>query len=116
MTSLAKPKQAEIYLANLNPGTGSEQTGTRPVLIISGNTLNENMPICIVCPLSSKIKNFSTGTIIRPDKQNNLRHSSEVISFQVRTISTSRLGKKLGVITEAQLQDVLNKLNNVLKY
>jgi len=116
MTSLAKPKQAEIYLANLNPGTGSEQTGTCLVLIISGNTLNENMPICIVCPLSSRIKNFSTGTIIKPDKLNNLRHSSEVISFQVRTISTRRLGKKLGVITEAQLQDVLNKLNNVLKY
>ncbi len=116
MTDLLKPKQAEIYLANLNPGTGSEQLGTRPVLIISGNTLNENMPICIICPLSSKIKKFSTGTIIQADKQNNLRHSSEVISFQVRTISTRRLIKKLGFISKTQVQDVLNKLNNVLNY
>ena len=45
-------KQREIWLADLNPVKGSEQRGVRPVVILSGNSMNANLDICIVCPLS----------------------------------------------------------------
>jgi len=55
-------KQKDIYLADLNPTKKNEQSGIRPVVIISGDTMNDNLGIVIVCPLTSSIKNY-TGTV-----------------------------------------------------
>ena len=41
-------KRGDIYYANLNPVIGSEQGGTRPVLIISNDTGNKHSPTVIV--------------------------------------------------------------------
>jgi len=49
-------KKSEIWLADLNPQRGKEQSGARPVLIISGNAMNDNYDLVITCPLSSKKK------------------------------------------------------------
>ena len=50
--------QKDIYWANLDPIKGKEQKGKRPVVIISGNTMNKNLGIFIICPISSKIKDY----------------------------------------------------------
>ena len=49
-------KQKDIVYANLNPTSGSEQRGKRPVVIISGEDFNVS-GLFIVCPLTTKIKN-----------------------------------------------------------
>jgi mRNA interferase MazF len=108
--------QKEIYWADLNPVQGSEQSGNRPVVIISGNTMNEHLPVCIVCPLSSSVKNFSTCTIIPKSNLSNLKTNSEVITFQIPTISQKRLNKKISEITDAQLQDIISKIGYLLVY
>jgi mRNA interferase MazF len=107
-------KQAEIWLADLEPVKGSEQGKTRPIVIISGNTMNTHFPVVIVCPLSSTIKNYEGCVVISKNKLNGLTVDSEVISFQVRTVSKERLLKKLGVITNTQLSLVVNGLNDLL--
>lgn len=107
-------KQAEIWLADLEPVKGSEQGKTRPVVIISGNTMNMHFPVVIACPLSSSIKNYEGCVVILKNKLSGLTIDSEIISFQVRTISKERLLKKLGTITNAQLGLVINGLNDVL--
>jgi mRNA interferase MazF len=109
-------KQNDICLADLNPVQGSEQNGIRPVVIISGNAMNDNLNICIVCPLSSNIKNYSGCLVLLKDEINQLDQDSEVITFQILTISKSRLIKKIGVISETQLKDILQGLNEVLTY
>jgi mRNA interferase MazF len=109
-------KQRDICLADLNPVKGSEQSGIRPVVIISGNAMNDNLNICIVCPLSSSIKHYAGCIVLNKDGNNKLDHDSEVITFQIRTISRSRLVKKIGVITETQLQHILHGLMEVMTY
>ena len=52
-------KQREIWITDLNPVKGSEQRGISPVVVLSGNAMNSNLDVCIVCPLSSKIKNYA---------------------------------------------------------
>ena len=42
-----KIKRGDIYYANLNPVIGSEQGGTRPVLIISNDVGNKYSPTII---------------------------------------------------------------------
>ncbi len=107
-------KQAEIWLADLEPVKGSEQGKTRPIVIISGNTMNTHFPVVIACPLSSTIKNYEGCVVVSKNKLNGLTVDSEIISFQVRTISKERLLKKLGEITNNQLNFVLNGLNDIL--
>lgn len=113
---MKKISQKEIYWADLNPTKGSEQSGKRPVVVISGNTMNGHLPICIVCPLSSTVKNFSTCTTIEKSKTNKLKVDSEVITFQIRTISQNRLTRKIGRVTDEQLQDIVSKLGHLFIY
>lgn len=109
-------KKAEIWLADLEPVKGSEQGKTRPVVIISGDVMNEHFPVVITCPLSSIIKNYAGCVVIPKSKSNGLSGDSEIITFQVRSVSKERLLKKIGFITPAQLQLVINGLNDVLSF
>ncbi|MEZ4832119.1 MAG: type II toxin-antitoxin system PemK/MazF family toxin [Caldilineaceae bacterium] len=46
--------QWHIFMASLDPVTGSEQAGTRPVLVISREALNQLLPVVNVVPLTSR--------------------------------------------------------------
>jgi len=109
-------KQREIWLANLNPTKGREQRGIRPVVIVSGNAMNDHMDICIVCPVTSKIKNYAGCVVLKKDKLNGLKEDSEIISFQIRTIAKERLIRKVGEITPEQLKNLKMGLIEVLHY
>ena len=109
-------RQCEIWMADLNPVKGSEQKGIRPVVIVSGNTMNDNLGICIVCPLTTKIKNYAGCLVLRQDKVNGLEQDSEVITFQVRTISKERLIRKTGEITKDHMEVIRKGLNEILTY
>jgi mRNA interferase MazF len=113
---MKKCAQKDIYWADLNPTKGSEQSGKRQVVIVSGNTLNEHLPVCIVCPLSSKVKGYSTCTLITKSKTNNLKSDSEAITFQIRTISQDRLVGKIGTISDVELQDIVTKVGHLLVF
>ncbi len=63
-------KTREIWLANLDPSQGFEQSGERPVLIISGDAMNSGSGLAIVCPLTTKVKNFAGDVILTPDEFN----------------------------------------------
>lgn len=109
-------KQAEIWYADLNPTQGSEQSGHRPVLILSGNMLNEHLKIVIVCPLTTKIKNYKGNLVIAPTLKNGLVSKSEILTFHIRSVSKDRLIKKVGVISDDELAHIKNGLDDILRY
>lgn len=109
-------KQNEIWLANLNPGEGSEQKGLRPVVIISGNMLNQYLPVVIVCPLTTKIKNYKGNLVLFPDSQNGLSEPSEILTFHIRSVSKDRLITKIGSITQTQSAEIKKGLDDILRY
>ena len=109
-------KQGEIWQANLDPTQGSEQAGFRPVVILSGNLLNQHLPIVIVAPLTTRIKNYKGNPVLNPDKDNGLKNESEVLVFHIRSVSKDRLVKKMGTMTKTQLELAIKTLNDILKY
>lgn len=109
-------KQKEVWLVDLNPVKGSEQRGVRPVVVISGNSMNNHLNMAIVCPLSSKIKHYPGCITLTKSKANGLSIDSEVIVFQIRTIDASRFVKKLGEVEEDDLRKIKLGLLDVLKY
>ena len=107
-------KQKDIYLADLNPTKKNEQSGIRPVVIISGDTMNDNLGIVIVCPLTSSIKNYTGTVFVGKNQKNKLKSDSEILVFQIRAISQKRLIKKVGRITDIEFKTILNSLSEIL--
>ncbi len=109
-------KQKEIWYADLNPVRGSEQSGFRPVVIVSGNLLNTYLEVVIACPLTTKIKNYKGNLIIEPNETNGLERKSEVLTFHIRSVSKARLVKKIGLITDSELKTIKTCLDEILTY
>ncbi|MFH1297289.1 MAG: type II toxin-antitoxin system PemK/MazF family toxin [Bacteroidota bacterium] len=109
-------KQCEIWFADLNPVKGSEQKGFRPVVIISGNLLNQYLKVVITCPLTTSIKGYKGNVILEPNEQNGIAKKSEIMIFHIRSISKDRLVKKIGCITGKQLAQIKQGLGEILRY
>lgn len=109
-------KQGEVWHANLNPSKGSEQAGFRPVVILSGNLLNQHLPVVIVVPLTTKIKNYKGNPLLKPTQANGLKSESEMLVFHIRSVSKDRLTEKLGHIESSELDRAMRTLNDILKY
>lgn len=111
---MKRVRQRDIWYAQLNPVKGSEQGGRRPVVIISGDSMNETLPIAIACSISSKIKGYPGCVLICADKDNGLKQDSEAIVFQVRTLAHARLTKKIGTVSAEAFRSILHGLHEVL--
>ena len=109
-------KQGEIWYADLEPVKGSEQSGKRPVVIISGPTMNTALQVVIVCPLTSVIKNIKGCVVLQKDGINNLKKDAEILVLQVRTISKNRLSKKIGNVSKHQMELIKEGINIYLNY
>ena len=107
-------KKAEIWYANLSPTKGSEQSGHRPVLIVSGNLVNTYAPVILVCPLTTKLKHYKGDLILHPTAENGLAEPSEVLAMHLRSISRDRLEKRIGKINPKELSDLRKSLQDLL--
>lgn len=109
-------RQGEIWYANLNPTLGSEQAGQRPVVIVSGNLLNEHLGIVLGVPLTTKVKNYKGNPVLQPSKANGLKSESEMLVFHIRSISKDRLTRRMGVVEPEDIAKSIKTLNDILKY
>lgn len=109
-------RTSELWFAELDPTEGNEQNGKRPVLIISGNAMNSGSGLAIVCPLTTKIKNFVGNIVLLPDEFNGLTSTSEILVFQVRTISKNRLIKKIGYVSSKTHKKVIENFIKICTY
>ena len=45
--------RGDVFLASLDPTLGSEQSGLRPVVIVSRDAINRSSPVVIAVPVTS---------------------------------------------------------------
>ena len=101
----------EIYFCCLDPTVGSEQKGTRPVLVVSTDAVNHHLPVSTVLPLSS----VKPGSKIYPTEIpldtgiTDLPKRSVAMIQQIRTVSHDRLTNSVGKIRDAQAQEEILK-------
>jgi len=97
--------RGEVYQANLDPVTGSEQGGTRPVLIVSRDALNANAPIVIVVPLTSRDnkKRLYPTHVELAAGEGSLSKNSVALCEQLRAVSKNRLTKRLGKLSSQRM-------------
>lgn len=94
-----------IFYADLDPIIGSEQKGTRPVLIIQNDLGNKYSPTTIVASISTK-KDDNLPTHILIKQFDKVRPNSIIMVEQIRTIDKSRLKGFVGFLDDEQLKEV----------
>jgi mRNA interferase MazF len=103
--------QWSVFHANLDPGQGSEQAGTRPVLVVSREVINQELPIVAVLPLTTARsgRRVYSSEVLVPAGVAGLRARSIIMAHQVRTISTHRLGKRVGELEDPALRSATRR-------
>ncbi len=109
-------QQGEIWEMFFDPVRGSEQSGRRPAVIISGNLMNQYLKVVIVCPLTASVKNYKGNVVLTPNTGNNLIEPSEILTFHMRSIAKDRLKNKIGSISAQELAQVKQGLEDLLRY
>ena len=105
-------RRGEIYYAELNPVVGSEQGGTRPVLVIQNNIGNQYSPTTIIAAITSQISKAKLPTHVEVRAQRSgLEKDSVILTEQIRTIDKSRLKEKVAVLDDEIMGYVNNAIN-----
>lgn len=100
----------DIFYADLSKNiVGSEQSGTRPVIVIQNDIGNMYSPTVIVLSVTSKIKkeNMPTHCIIHSNSGNGLDVDSTVLAEQICSIDKTRLKGKIGHIYNKDDQNAI---------
>lgn len=110
---MARILRGEIYWANLNPTKGHEQAGVRPVVIISHDIFNNKSGTVIAMAITSQPQR-AVFPLTHELSSGDLPKRSWVKISQVRTISTSRLDKKIGRVDPEELETLIEGLNEII--
>jgi mRNA interferase MazF len=105
--------RGEIRWADLNPGKGREQTGLRPVIILSHDVFNENSGTVIAMAVTSQAQRAGFPLTLEL-KTGDLPKRSWVKISQIRTLSTERIGNLIGKLGHEELVLVIEGLNEIV--
>ena len=98
-------RRGEVYDARLDPTEGSEQAGSRPVVIVSRDAINNASPAILVVPCTT----YRAGRRLYPSQvllrapDGGLDVDSVALGEQVRAPATSRLGRRRGPLSASAL-------------
>ncbi len=109
-------KRGDVYDARLSPSEGSEQAGTRPVIVVSRDAINQYSPVIVVVPLTDRanVKRNYPNNVTIPRGEGGLAMDSVALGGQVRAISKSRLGQLRGALSPLMMEAVNRALRITL--
>lgn len=95
--------QGDIFWAYLDPTEGREQSGRRPVLVISGEQYHDIVDsLAIVVPITTTDRDWPNHV-----RLSTLESPSWAMTEQPRTIARRRLQTRIGAATPSELAEVL---------
>ena len=109
----------DIWLYQLDPVLGSEQKGLHPILVVSNNSVNHTLPVSTIVPFSSVTTDdrIYPTEILLPIDVSGLPKISVVMIHQLRTVSHTRLVKKVSELTSIPHQEkILLVLQEYFEY
>lgn len=108
-------KQYEIWIADLNPRFGTETGKTRPVVIIQTDLLNKFHPSAIICPITTNVTPDAEILRVHLAKgSSKLKEDCDIMIDQIRSIDNKRLLKKIGSLSQREIESIKKNLVVVL--
>ncbi len=110
---MARILRGDIVWADLDPTQGNEQSGKRPVLILSHDIFNERSGTVIAVALTSQPQKAGFPLTLEIKGKRGLKQSWIKIS-QIRILSTARISNKICRVTDDELKQVIMGLNEII--
>ncbi len=110
---MARILRGDIRWADLNPTRGREQSGLRPVLILSHDVFNERSGTVIAVAVTSQPQRAGYPLTLELQSKSLPKRSWVKIS-QIRTLAVERIGKRLGRATPEELAQVIEGLDEII--
>lgn len=110
---MAGTLRGEIHWAALNPVKGKEPGGLRPVVILSHDVFNEHSGTVIAVAITSQPQRAGYPLTLELDPHD-LPERSWVKISQIRTLSTARIGRKIGTVSREELDQIIEGLNEII--
>ena len=108
-------RRGDVFLANLDPTVGTEQAGTRPVLVVQCDLANQRIPSVTIVPLTSNLRaSRLLFTVVVPATESGLPKDSVILVFHIRTLDKSRLMRKMGHLSTITMRKVNQALGRHL--
>jgi mRNA interferase MazF len=101
--------RGEIWHVQLNPYQGDEMFKLRPVVVVSTDGL-ATLNLRVVVPITGWQPDFVRKPYmvqLHPSPANGLSKISAADCFQIRCVSGTRFSTRLGVVSAAELDDIL---------
>ena len=110
---MARILKGEVWWADLNPVRGREQSGMRPVLILSQDVFNERSATVIAVALTSQPQRAGFPLTLEL-ATNRLPKPTWVKISQIRTLSVEQIGQRVGRVTPEEVAQVVDGLNEII--
>jgi mRNA interferase MazF len=110
---MARILRGDIRWADLNPVRGHEQAGHRPVLVLSHDVFNDRSGTVIAVAMTSQEPRAGFPLTLE-SAATGLTKKSWVKISQVRTLSTDRIGKRIGRASNDEIAKVVEGLNELI--
>lgn len=110
---MARILRGDIVWADLKPVRGREQSGQRPVLVLSQDVFNEHSGTVIAVALTSRPQAAGFPLTLELSRPRLPKKSGVKIS-QIRTLSVERLGHKIGKASAEELRLIIEGLNEII--
>lgn len=111
------PLQYEIWIADLDPASGTEPGKIRPVVILQSDILHyAGHTSTIACAISSQPKEGVSliRLKIQPSAANGLRKESYILTDQIRALDLFRLREKVGELDEENIDLLCKNIKAIL--
>jgi mRNA interferase MazF len=105
--------RGDIVWANLDPTLGNEQSGLRPVLVLSQDIFNKRSGTVIAVALTSQEPRAGFPLTLELADTKLPKKSWAKIS-QIRVLSAKRLGSRLGKASDDELEQIIEGLNEII--
>ena len=93
------PRRGEVWLARLDSVQGSEQAGTRPVLVLQNDRINRFTTTILTAPFTTNLRRAALPTAISISHgEGDLTADSVLLCHQMRVLDKTRLRSRLGEI------------------
>ncbi len=100
-------RRGEVWLANLDPTRGSEQAGTRPVLIFQNDAINRYTTTVLCVPLTTNLRRATLPSCVQIQKgEGGLASDSVALCHQLRVLDKTRLIRKLGAVGQKTISAI----------
>jgi mRNA interferase MazF len=110
---MARILRGEIRWADLNPVSGHEQGGTRPVVIVSQDIFNQRSGTVIAMAVTSQPQRAGFPLTLHLESSTLPKRSWVKIS-QIRTLSVERIGELLDTVPPEQMNQLIEGLNEIV--